>query len=281
MWFKINISIIIPFYKGNKYINKLLNVIQHNRKNLCLENISSEIIVVNDSPEIPVLIDDDHLLNDVRIINNPYNQGIHQSRVNGLNAAEGKYVLFLDQDDLISNNALLSQMKAIRSYDFVVGNGYKTDSNTRHELYKTIKEQKKCLNLIYYYYYTCPIISPGLVLIKKTAIPEAWKINILKHNGSDDFYLWMLMLSNGAKGTINRDHVYMHMYTGNNTSLDATYMRESTYECVQNLKGLIPKRKLRCILRRADYYAYSNGTIKDKLKYIDVGFFRFLFGKIL
>lgn len=277
----MDISIVIPFYKGNKYIKKLLNLIQLNRKNLCLENISSEIIIVNDSPEIPVLIDDEHLLNGVRIIDNPYNQGIHQSRVNGLNAAEGKYVLFLDQDDLISNNALLSQMKAIRAYDFVVGNGYKTDSNTRHELYKTIKEQKKCLNLIYYYYYTCSIISPGSVLIKKTAIPRAWKDNILKHNGSDDLYLWMLILSNGAKGTINRDHVYMHMYTGNNTSLDASYMRESTKECVDNLRGKLSDWDLNRIMRRADYYAYSNGTIKDKLKYIDVGFFRFLFGKIL
>ena len=277
----MDISIVIPFYKGNRYIKKLLNVIQHNRKNLYFENISSEIIIVNDSPETPVLIDDEHLLNGVRIIDNPYNQGIHQSRVNGLNAAEGKYVLFLDQDDLISNNALLSQMKAIKSYDFVVGNGYKTDSKTRYELYKTIKEQKKCLNLKYYYYYTCPIISPGLVLIKKTAIPEAWKINILKHNGSDDFYLWMLMLLNGARGTINRNHVYTHIYTGDNTSLDASYMRESTKECVDNLRGKLSDWDLNRIMRRSDYYAYSNGTIKDKLKYIDVGFFRFLFGKIL
>ena len=277
----MDISVIVPFYDGNKYIEKLLIVIQKNRNNLAKDGFSSEVIIVNDSPDIPVTVKDRNLLADVTVLANPHNEGIHQSRVNGLNTAKGKYVLFLDQDDLISKHGLLSQIKTIGSYDFVVGNGYKTDSQHKYELYKTSHEQEKCLKLDYYYYYTCPIISPGLVLIRKNAIPEEWKTNILQHNGSDDFYLWLLMLSDGAKGTINRDHVYMHVYTGQNTSLDQSYMRESTYECVQKMKGIIPDSKLRCIMRRADYYSETKGNFFDKCKYLDVGVLRFLFGRLL
>lgn len=275
------VSIIIPYYHGNQYIKKLLSVLQNNRILLEKECYSSEIIVINDSPDEKIETFDNKLFDSVKIITNKHNQGIHQSRVNGLKASCGKYITFLDQDDIISNNALVNQIHHIKDYDFVVGNGYSTDHSQKHELYPSVKDQKKCLSLRYYIYYTCPIISPGLVMIKKDAIPNEWKDNILKHNGSDDFYLWMLMLLNGARGTVNRNHVYTHIYTGNNTSLDACYMRESTKECVDNLRGKLSDWDLNRIMRRADYYAYSNGTIKDKLKYIDVGFFRFLFGKIL
>lgn len=45
----------------------------------------------------------------------------------------------------------------------------------------------------------CAITSPGHCLIRKTSIPQLWKENILKNNGSDDLLLWLLMLEENKK----------------------------------------------------------------------------------
>lgn len=277
----MDVSVIIPYYYGNKYLLKLLEVVQRNRIALGNKGMDLEVIIVNDSPDEEIVITDALLSNSVTVLCNPINQGIHQSRVNGLNTARGKYILFVDQDDLITDNCLLSQVNAIGSYDFVVGNGYKTDSKDKYQLFKNAKEQRRCIKLNYYYFYTCPIISPGQVLIKKDSIPVEWKENILKHNGSDDYYLWLLLLEGGAKGTINSESVYVHVYTGTNTSLDANYMRRSTRELVEHLRGKVPNWKLKCILRRTDYFCENRGSVLDRIKYFDVCVLRALFGKLL
>ena len=274
------VSVIVPFYHGNKYIEKLLDVLYKNRINLARINVACEIILVNDSPDTQISVARKELLENVTIINNPVNQGIHQSRVNGLNAARGNYVLFLDQDDLITEDCLSSQIKAIGENDYVIANGFKTDSKDKYVLYKDMKSHKKCLKSLYFYFYTCPIISPGLVLIKKEAIPDEWKENILKHNGSDDYYLWLLMLENKAKGTINPDYVYIHVFTGQNTSLDPIYMRESTSEVLDLLKDKITGWKRFCIKRRTDYFCNKPNTLFAKIRFLDVCILRFLFGRV-
>ena len=48
----MDVSVIVPFYKGNKYINNILKMIGENAKNA--RDIFIELIVVNDSPEIEI-----------------------------------------------------------------------------------------------------------------------------------------------------------------------------------------------------------------------------------
>ena len=69
----LKISIIIPFYRGNKYLNRLFTSIE----NVCKTvdpSIEWEVIVVNDSPDESVILPDSAL--SITIIDNNVNLGI-------------------------------------------------------------------------------------------------------------------------------------------------------------------------------------------------------------
>lgn len=112
------------------------------------------------------------------------------------------------------------------------------------------------------------------MLIKKSAIPEEWLINPFKENGADDGLLWMLMLLNGKKGILNEDKLYIHIYTGENTSLNTQKMMQSNFELVNALNGKLGWFQLFCIKRRAKYYGDFNASVLYKLRYLDVALIR-------
>lgn len=115
----MDVSVIIPIYKGNGYIESLLNKIEKNYQESQKE---IEVIFVNDYPDEEIIVGSQHDF-PIRIINNEMNQGIHQTRVNGLNKATGKYILFLDQDDEIADHCLKSQLAHIGNADVCIANG--------------------------------------------------------------------------------------------------------------------------------------------------------------
>ena len=51
---RIDISIITPFYKGNKYIPILLDMLTINMKNMDDSSVQVEYIFINDSPEVEI-----------------------------------------------------------------------------------------------------------------------------------------------------------------------------------------------------------------------------------
>lgn len=106
------ISIIIPVYNSEKYLEKCFNSIKKQTFN------DIDIIFINDESTDNSL----ELLNqfqknnsNVRIINQP-KSGAGAARNKGINSAEGKYILFIDSDDWIDetlceklyNNSLLN-----------------------------------------------------------------------------------------------------------------------------------------------------------------------------
>ena len=89
----------------------------HNRHLLLLEAIASvksqsygkwELIVVDDASEPPVVLDERDLTESVRIrlVRNRQARGPSGARNAGIQAASGDLVTFLDDDDLLANNAL-------------------------------------------------------------------------------------------------------------------------------------------------------------------------------
>ena len=122
----MDISIIVPIYKGNKYISPIMEMTKKNINYLNAQGktLDIELILVNDYPETPIFLERIDAGFNVIVIENETNVGIHQSRVNGLKMANGQYVLFLDQDDEIFDNCLYSQYMKIFDYDMVIGNGY-------------------------------------------------------------------------------------------------------------------------------------------------------------
>lgn len=228
----MDVSIIIPLYKGQKHIEHLLQMINENYLYVDMgRKYSLEVIFVNDFPKEDINLEVQEKNFSVKVYTNTTNQGIHQSRVNGIEQATGNYIIMLDQDDEIDSTYLASQLQKIGEADAVVCNG----KNKNRLIYgnECVQEHVKDLES---YIWGNKIISPGQVLLKKSAIPKQWKENILKNNGADDYFLWLLMLSSGCKFAINPEVLYVHTMSTDNTSNNSVQMNKSVLEMVDYLR---------------------------------------------
>ncbi len=270
------VSVIVPYYHGSAYVDRIIQMIDSNAKVMQEERDESvELIIVNDSPEEELSIEDQERY-PVKLLINPENSGIHASRVKGLKEAKGEYILFLDQDDVITDNSIFSQRQSIDGADFVIGNGYEElPDGSRRLIFATAEKQQCAADLNCHLYYNNLIRSPGQILIRKSAIPVYWTDHIMKNNGSDDALLWILMLSGGRAGVINRSAVYEHLHTGSNTSGDGQGMLRSKKEAAQLLEGIVPKAGIWAIQRRAEYYSREGHA--RFISYADVGLLRKLY----
>lgn len=92
------LTIIIPFYKGEKYIKKCLDsILNQSFKNF-------EIIAINDSsPDdtLSILKKYQDIDSRIQIINHSNNLGVAEARNSGLKIAKGDYIAFVDQDDWV------------------------------------------------------------------------------------------------------------------------------------------------------------------------------------
>ena len=94
----INISVIIPVYKSEKYLARCLDSI------LNQSHQRFEVICVDDcSPDNSLLILKDYAKKDdrIKIVEHKVNQGISAARNSGLKQATGDYISFLDNDDIM------------------------------------------------------------------------------------------------------------------------------------------------------------------------------------
>lgn len=94
----IKVSIIVPIYNVSKYIEQCLNSLI----NQTLHDI--EIILVDDCGTDDSIVKAEKFAQKdkrIRIVHNKVNQGLSESRNNGLKYAKGEYVAFLDSDDFV------------------------------------------------------------------------------------------------------------------------------------------------------------------------------------
>ena len=124
---KETISIIVPVYKVEKYIDKCLNSI------LNQTYPDLEIILVDDgSPDNCGKICDEYEKKDKRIkVIHKKNGGQSEARNEGLKIATGKYIGFVDSDDYIKENMFEILYKNIINYgaDISIGNIIKIEKN--------------------------------------------------------------------------------------------------------------------------------------------------------
>lgn len=273
----MDVSIVVPFYKGNKYINTVLKMVKENAA--IAENISVELIIVNDSPEIAVCYDNDLVDGyQLTVVQHENNRGIQQARITGINAAQGKYILMLDQDDEIAPNTIKSQYDLIGDHAAVLSNGYSESvDKLRKKLYRSQKQLAVVNDFSYYFYFGNMIASPGLCLIRKDKIPSLWMTNVMQINGADDWLLWTLFLNEGNRFVLNNAFLYVHKNDGQNTSNNDRKMLDSSQEALDILrnKGITDTHLLRIYERRLRMRrAYLNGSKLDKaiqyLKNLDI-----------
>ena len=133
-FYKYKISVIIPIYKAEKYLNDCLDSLV----NQTLTDI--QIICINDeSPDNSINILKEYAKNDKRIIiKNIKHVSISETRNEGLKYVEGEYTGFMDDDDIID----LNQFEKMYEYS-------KNDDIDLLEFgFQKIKENQKFKNLI-------------------------------------------------------------------------------------------------------------------------------------
>ena len=284
----MDVSVVVPFYKGNKYINNILKMIEENAYKA--RKISIEVVLVNDSPEISIQYDS-QLVNGyiLTIIQHEKNQGIQQARITGINAAKGKYILMLDQDDEISVDAIKSQYDLINGKAAVLSNGYSENiDGIKTKLYKNKQQMSIANDLSYYFYFGNMIASPGLCLIRKDKIPLMWMSHIMKINGADDWLFWVLFLKEGNKFVLNNKFLYIHKNDGKNTSNDEEKMLDSSQEAwnILKLEGIVDKKllsvyKRRLKMRRQYFKGGKARKVIQYLKNLDIFWYVFRYNKMM
>ena len=131
------ISVIIPIFNSDKYISSCLNSII----NQTLKNI--EIICIDDgSTDESLKIVENYSNFDERIILiSQKNEGSGIARNKGIKKSKGKYIAFMDSDDLYPNEFTLELLltKAIENKAIICGGGLKyfIHKNNRTKIYES------------------------------------------------------------------------------------------------------------------------------------------------
>ena len=119
------------------------------------------------------------------------------------------------------------------------------------------------------------IISPGQVLLRKSAIPSIWSEIILKHNGADDWFLWLCMLSEKCSFSLNPEILYEHVVHGENASDNILSMMQSKQEVVsviqkQNLfEGNDLNQLLEALFTGCTNHIWELSILRNKFNLLD------------
>jgi teichuronic acid biosynthesis glycosyltransferase TuaG len=175
------VSVIIPYYKKRQYIDRSIKSVLNQKYK------KFEIIIVYD----------DQLINDllylkeikkkdsrIRIIINKKNIGAGLSRNKAIKIAKGKYIAFIDADDLWNSNKLFEQLKFMKKNKYSIS----------HTSYNIIDKNNNIIgsrtakNLSYSDLLKSCDVGLSTVIIKK---------NLLKNNRfanlktKEDYVLWL------------------------------------------------------------------------------------------
>ena len=180
------VSVIIPYFKKKKFIEKTINSIKsQTHKNL-------EIIIVYDDEDRSDLKLIKKIKNSdkrIRLIVNNKTLGAGRSRNIGIKKSKAKYIAFLDADDLWKKNKVKSQLKFMIKNDFEI-------SHTTYEILKKKQKTKKIMRAKIFRDYKQLLVSCDIglstVMLKKNLITKNCKFPKLKTK--EDFVLWLLIL---------------------------------------------------------------------------------------
>lgn len=99
------VSVIVPVYNAGKKIRDCIkSILRQSYRDI-------ELIIIDDcstdsTPEIIAKFSDPR----IRCLKNDQNQGVEISRLRGLKAARGEYIMFVDADDWLLHRDVISHM---------------------------------------------------------------------------------------------------------------------------------------------------------------------------
>jgi len=225
------ISIIIPIYNAEKYLKECLDSVIINKSNI-------EYILIDDgSTDKSLAICKQFKGKNVRIIKNK-NHGVSYTRNYGKKIAKGKYIMFVDADDYLSNNWYnIVERELDKDYDLVIfSNNYKNTKFTKWDL------KKACIGMTNSDIEKCSISSPFSRLYKLAFINH-FDINFNEKliNGEDLlFNLEVISKSNNIK-IINNGFYYYRINLNSATASYNPKFISSDYEFQKEIISVFSK----------------------------------------
>ena len=175
------VSIIMPTYNCGKYIEQSINsVISQTYKNW-------ELIIIDDcSTDNTIDIVNKFKDKRIKFLQNPKNSGAAISRNYGLREAKGKWIAFLDSDDLWKSQKLEKQIKFMieNSYYFSYTNYIEIDENSKQNGRKVTGPKKITRTGMYNYCW------PGCL----TVMYDVEKIGLIQIEDikkNNDYAMWL------------------------------------------------------------------------------------------
>ena len=131
------ISIIIPYYKKKFYISKTIkSILNQSHKNF-------EIIIIYDDNDMSEL---NYLKKIVKgdkrfkILINKKNLGVSKSRNKGIKKSKGKYIAFIDSDDVWKKEKLKIQLRFMEKNNYMI-------SHTNYEIINKTDKLLGCMSI--------------------------------------------------------------------------------------------------------------------------------------
>ena len=214
-----DLTIIIPIYNVEKYLAKCLKSIVCQKTKYLYE-----IIIIDDcSPDNSACIANEFKkkYNNIKIFSHLSNRGLGAARNAGLQYATGKYIMFVDSDDFIFDNAIDILMDGATKFnaDICCGSNTSSDMYERRKLnYYSVNNKSKMFEKIGY-------SAWGKVYKKElfnhvTNIENAW---------FEDNSLFLLM-PYFCKKIVFTNHLVYYYNKKNSDSITSTSKNKITYK---------------------------------------------------
>lgn len=244
------VSIITPAYNAGKWINDCIkSVLQQTYKNW-------EMIIVDDNSQDNTLdiIKEFEYDSRIKYIKNEMNLGVANSRNKAINNAQGRYIAFLDSDDIWHPEKLEKQL------EFMNENHYEF-SFTKYEMfYEGESKSNKVINIpniiTYHDYLKNTIIGCLTVIIDRNKIPYF----SVQSGELEDVKTWMYLLKNGYNAYGLNDTLAYYRVSSNSASSDKIKNALRYFRCLRE------HEKINIILSvyYEGYYIYN--AIKKRLQ---------------
>ena len=203
----MKVSIIIPVYNGEKYLDRCLNSV------LKQDFMDFEVICINDgSTDNSLNILKKYAAKDNRIkVYTQNNIGVAKTRNKAITIAKGDYLLFIDNDDFIDADYISTYLASALSNnaDIVLGGFKRISNNTGKILYKEILKNT--------YYSRFIILTPWARLIRRQFIVDN-DVKYFSYGIGEDVYFNLVLYSKNPILNIINYIGYNQSYNENSVS---------------------------------------------------------------
>ena len=270
---EIKVSVIIPVYNVEKYIERCLESIV----NQTLKEI--EIIIINDGSNDETSKKLEKFLGDVRVIYiKTENRGQSAARNKGLKIAKGEYIGFVDSDDYIDLDFYEKLYKRIKETNsdiaaasIVRHHGTFEKWRVNYDLNKSTTDKNEMFNLVKY-----PNQSYVWNKIYKKDFLDSFEFKFKEGVYYEDILALFYILLNCKKLTTVTGTNYYYMVNDGNSTVKGKQTKKKIQDCYDNQKEtvqaivknniIIPKKEYFIKKKELKLFNFPILKIKENIK---------------